>query len=192
MSSSYRLELDRWLSSLDVNATRVLDIGGSQLPVMGRTKSWKVEEYLIADLELPHVDSPKPDIVLDLNEEDNKEANMLDDFDLIFCLEVFDYIWNPVQAFEWIAELLNVDGHAWVTFPMVYPTHNPIEHDSLRYMEGGIKKLAEHAGLEVVEMIKRRPETNCIENLWRSERMRAARGYDHNITGWIVKFKRSI
>jgi SAM-dependent methyltransferase len=187
MGSSYRVELDKWLQSLDVKANSVLDIGGSQLPIKGRTKSWQVKEYKIADLEDPHVGSPKPDMVLDLNYEND----IFEAFDLIFCLEVFDYIWNPALAFETIEELLEPGGTAWVTFPFMYPTHQPIEDDALRYTEGGIRKLAAHASLTVDQLIRRRPETSAVEMMWRSERMRAAKHYDHNVTGWIVALRKA-
>lgn len=192
MSSSYRLELDRWLASLDVSADSVLDLGGSQLNVKGRTKSWDVKDYLIADLPEPHIGSPKPDIELDLN------INMLKNFDaykkqfdLVFCLEVFDYVWNPSFAVINICQLLKDGGTAWISFPTVYPHHQPIEDDALRYMQGGIKKLlVDWAGFEILQMIPRRPETNAIENLWRAERMRAAKHFDHNVTGYIVEVKK--
>lgn len=186
MSSSYRIELDNWLRSLDVKAESVLDIGGSQLPVKGRTKSWDVQDYKIADMAEPHVNSPKPDIVLDLNQENT----VFDSFSMIFCLEVFDYIWNPALAFETIEELLDPGGVAYVSFPFMYPTHQPVEDDALRYTEGGIRKLAHYANLNVEELIPRRPETQAIEFLWRNERMRAAKHYDHNVTGWIVALRK--
>lgn len=185
MSSSYRLELDRWLSQLDVKAATVLDIGGSQLPVKGRTKSWDVERYFIADMKEPHVNSPKPQIELNLN------AIIWDIpviADLIFCLEVFDYVYHPVAAMQHIESMLISHGTAWVTFPTFYPTHNPVEDDALCYKEGGIRKLAAAAGLTIKHMIKRRPETDAIEQLWRRERMRAAKHYDHDFTGWICEF----
>lgn len=193
MSSSYRIALDNWLKELDVTAHRVLDIGGSQLPVKGRTKSWNVKEYLIADLPEPHVGSPKPDIEIDLNSFDSGISagdKYYEYFDLIFCLETFDYVWNTYFAFEEINCRLAEGGTAWVSFPTVYPHHQPIEDDALRYMEGGIKKLADSVGLKIEEMIKRRPETDAIEQLWRRERMRAAKGYDHDVTGFIVKFRK--
>lgn len=205
MSSSYRMELDRWLNNLDVRADRVLDIGGSQLPVKSRTKTWDVNEYFIADLPEPHVGSPKPDIELDLNHpslqgfprEFNQDSNYTFNyppnkatFNMIFCLEVFDYIWNPVVALSFISTLLEYGGTAWVTFPFVYPTHQPIEEDAFRYTEFGVHKLAEASGLDMAEVIRRRPETDAIEQLWRRERMRAAKNYDHDVTGWIVKFSK--
>lgn len=187
MSSSYRISLDNWLKELDVKATRVLDFGGSQLPIKGRTKSWDVKEYLIADLPEPHVGSPKPDLELDMNYGYFGDDQIAD---TVFCLEVFDYIWNPVNAMQIVAMLLKKNGTAWVSFPSFYPLHQPVEDDALRYMPAGIVKLAESAGLSVEQMIKRRPETDMLEQTWRAERMRAARHEDHNFTGFICQFKK--
>ena len=153
MSSSYRMELDRWISQLDVKADRVLDIGGSQLPAKGRTKSWDVGEYLIADIPEPHVDSPKPDIEIDLNNPSWDHDSPYCNIQLLFCLEVFDYIWNPSAAMHYIYRCLTYGGTAWVTFPFVYPTHNPIEDDMLRYTEFAVRKLAEVSGLKIEEII---------------------------------------
>lgn len=187
MSSSYRLELNKWLAGLDVKADRVLDIGGSQEPVKGRTKSWDVKEYLIADLPNPHKDSPKPDVEIDLNYQTSAEGNQ---FDVIFCLEVFDYVFNPMAAFSTISSYLKLGGTAWISFPSIYPNHQPIEDDALRYFPGGIRKLADTAGLTVEEMIPRRFETNMWEQTYRTERLRAAKGVDHNFAGWNVRFSK--
>lgn len=184
MSSSYRLELDRFLQNLDVAADRVLDIGGSQLPVKGRTKSWKVNEYFIADLEQPHKDSPAPDIILDLN---SRNTPVLEEFDLIFCLEVFDYVYDPVRAFKTLHSLLMPGGCAWVSFPFIYPLHQPIEDDSLRYTATGIARLAERTKLQVEDIFMRKPESNLLDEFYRTERMRAAKHYDHNVTGFIAR-----
>lgn len=190
MSSSYRMELARWLADLDVKAFLCLDIGGSQLNVKGRTKSWQVKEYIIGDLEQPHADSPAPDVLVDLNDPIGSPRWYKANCDLIFCLEVFDYVYNPLAAFKNIEYLLTPGGTAWVTFPSFYPTHQPIEDDALRYMEGGIAKLAAASHLTIEEVIKRRPETDLLEQFYRAERMRAAKHYDHNFTGWIVRFSK--
>ena len=194
MSSSYRNTLNEWLSNLDVKANTVLDIGGSQETMPKRVKSWNVENYIIADLPQPHKDSPKPDIEMDINktlEPVNDPYNdFADYFDSIFCLEVFDYVYDPMTAFRNIELLLKKGGTAWVTFPSFYPTHQPIEDDSLRYMEYGIRKLAKGAGLTIEEMIKRRPESNMLDQFIRTERLRAAKNYDHEFLGWIVRFSK--
>lgn len=195
MSSSYRLELNKWLAQLDVKADRVLDIGGAQETMPSRVKSWDVKKYLIADLPEPHKDSPKPDIELNLNDDPNLFkykgiAYCNDYFDLIFCLEVFDYVWSPKDAFKWIVLALKPGGTAWVSFPSIYPLHQPVEDDALRYMPGAIKKLAKSAGLKIKQMIPRRPETNALQQFFSAERLRAAKGYDHAILGWIVEFEK--
>ena len=186
MSSSFRLELNRWLASLDVRAGCVFEVGGSQERVMDKVKTWDVEKYLVFDLDHPHKDSTKPDVVLDLNNpiDVGDYENMAD---VVFCLEVFDYIYRPDTAFLTLAKLAKPGGEVWISFGSVYPLHQPIEDDALRYMPGGIKKLAEHSGLAITEMIPRRFETDLFDRLYRTERMRAAKGQDHNFSGWIVR-----
>lgn len=187
MTSSYRMELNKWLSKLEVEAPCVLDIGGAQSQVKDKVKSWKVETYLIGDLEAPHADSPAPNFILDLNWEYSWiNIQRMTKGDIVFCLEVFEYVFDPVNAMKILAELTK--EKAYITFPFIYPTHNPIEDDALRYTEFGIRKLADKVGFKINEMIPRRPETNSIQNLWGAERMRAAKGYDHSVTGWIVEF----
>lgn len=192
MASSYRLTLEKFLSELDVKADRVLGVGDAQLQTKGRTKSWDVKEYLIVDLPEPHVSSPKPDIEFDLNQDAQEYIPniLLGKADLIFCLEVFDYIYNPKKAFEWLAMFLREDGTAWVSFPSFYPLHQPVEDDALRYMPAGIVKLAESAGLSIEQMIPRRPESNALEQFFSIERLRSAKHEDHNFMGWICEFKK--
>jgi SAM-dependent methyltransferase len=188
MSSSYRNSLNEWLSQLEVKADRVLDIGGAQEKMPPRVKSWDVKEYLIADLPEPHKDSPKPDIEMDLNDAPSWLYQGM--YDLVFCLEVFDYVWSPKDAMKQIEILLKRGGTAWVTFPSVYPLHQPVEDDALRYMPAGIVKLADSAGLSVEQMIKRRPETNGWMEFVNAERMRAAKHEDHAFTGFIVELSK--
>lgn len=188
MSSSYRMELDRWLAELDVKAERVLDIGGSQLPIKGRTKSWEVKDYFIGDLEEPHVNSPSPQLIIDLNEPMQAIDQMK--FDVVFCLEVMDYVYNPINALWNIYDFMKIGATAWVTFPSFYPLHQPVEDDALRYMPAGIEKLAKESGLTIIEMIPRRTETDAIYQAFRTERMRCAKNEDHNISGWIVELKK--
>jgi len=184
MSSSYRLSLENWLKTLDIKSQTLLDIGGSQLQLPSRVKSWNVDNYLIADLPSPHKDSQKPDIELDLN----VYFAGLETYETIFCLEVFEYIYDPMTAMKNISKMLAINGTAWISYPSFYPTHQPIDDDALRYMESGIRKLADKAGLKIVQMIPRRPETNTLQQFFSTERLRAAKNYDHAVLGWIVEF----
>lgn len=192
MSSSFRLELNKYIEQLDVKADFVLDVGGSQEPIRKRVRSWDVKEYIIADIPQPHKDSPAPDLVLDLNygyggvnKDVHGYAGMAD---VIFCLEVFDYVYNPLNATILLQNLLKRGGRLIVSYPTIYPHHQPIEDDALRYMEGGIRKLADRAKLKIVDITPRRPESILFDQFIRAERMRAAKHFDHNVTGYIVEY----
>lgn len=191
MSSSYRLELEKYLQTLDVVADTVLGIGDAQLPTKGRVKSWAVQKYYIGDLEQPHIDSPKPDFVVDLNNKKNPDVvGYYGLGNVVFCLEVLDYVYDPVNAFKILHQLTAVNGRCIVSSGLFYPTHQPLAEDSLRYTEFGLRRLAEVVGFTVEKVIPRRPETNAIEQLWRVERLRAAKHYDHNALGYIVELRK--
>lgn len=190
MSSSSRQQLESWLATIDVAAVSVLDIGGSQKPVKGRTKSWDAHSYKILDLPSPHIDSPKPDFAADINEPWSKTDFVIFQADVVFCLEVFDYVWNPAVAFKNIAGAIYPDGKAYVSFPFIYPHHNPIEDDALRYAGPVIGKLAQYAGLSVASLEPRRANTNLLERTYAAEGMRAAKGFDHSVTGWLAEFRK--
>lgn len=197
MGSYYKQQLNDWVASLDVKADVVLDIGGSQSPIKGRTQSWEVKDYKIVDLETPHVEKQKPDIVWDMNNlindvhsvMGNEHADLVATADLIFMLGVMDYVINPNIAMENIFWLLKDDGIAWVEFPFVYPIHNPVDDEGCRYSEGCVRRLAKQAGLHIDEIIYKRPKpgNNLLLRFYAEDNMRAADGVDHNVTGYLVK-----
>lgn len=186
MGSVYKRQLNEWKSTLDVKADDVLDIGGSQDPVHRHVNSWDVKNYKIMDLAEPHVLEVEPDIAHDMNTEwDGAEL-----FDIVFCLGVFDYVINPNIGMDNIRKLLKPDGHAWVEFPFVYATHNPIDDEGCRYSEGCIKRLADQAGLEIVDIVRKMERTGLLQQWYAAEGQRTAREYKyHGVTGFIVKFR---
>lgn len=189
MGSFYKQQLNDFVASLDVKADTVFDIGGAQSPIKGRTKSWDVKEYKIWDLEVPHSDSPPPDIAWDMNEPAGhavKKAN------LIFMLGVMDYVINPNIAMQNVYDMLTVGGTAWVEFPFVYPIHNPVDDEGCRYSEGCIHRLAKQANLEIQEIVYKRPKPDnpFLLQFYSFDGMRAAKGVDHNVTGYICRFSK--
>lgn len=195
MSSYYKQQLNDWKATLDVKADVVFDIGGAQDPIKGKTKSWDVKDYKIVDLEVPHVETVRPDFIWDLNNHWWPDSNMnkyMHNVDLIFCLGVFDYVIEPGQAMRNIESLLSDNGTAWVEFPFVYPIHQPVDDEGCRYSEGCIRRLAKQAGLNIEEIIYKRPKpgnTKLLE-FYSEDGMRAAKGVDHNVTGYIVRFSK--
>lgn len=187
MASSSRLELEKLLKDIQVDTDVVFDVGGAQLPVRSRLGSFKAKEYKIIDLAKPHEGSITPDYVMDLNVDFTVDyPELLEKADYVFCLEVADYWYDPVHAMDQLAKMLKDNGTLVVSFQFMYPTHNPIEQDYLRYTEFAIRKLADVTGLTIEAIYRREAETNAIDELWRKERLRAAKNYNHDVTGWLA------
>lgn len=182
--SFYREQLESHLKLLDVNANLVIDVGGAQKPVKGRTKSWNVDNYVILDVPEFNLDEPFriPDLIAVC--ANNAQA------DVVFCLEVFEYLIVPTMAMKNIANLLKPGGKAYVTFPFVYPLHNEVPLDSLRYTKSGIVRLANYAGLHIERITDRKTKTGSLVKYYSEDGMRAARGENHNVTGFIAVFKK--
>ena len=191
MSSYSRIALESWLKTIEIERdSRVLDIGGSQLPIKGRIKSDITGEYKILDLENPHETRQKPDIIKDLNEITIK-SEYLSHFDTVFCIEMSEYWWNPSTAIENIKSFMTVGGKLYISFHMVYPAHNPIEYDYLRYTENGVKMLLNRAELRIDTMRYRSGEAADIRTFYAAERMKSAKGYpNHSALGFLVKATR--
>lgn len=192
MGSIYKQQLNDWVASLDVRADVVLDIGGSQNPIKGRTNTWEVGEYKIVDLEQPHALKQAPDIVQDMNGSiDMSHSQWFEKATLIFCLGVFDYVINPNIAMENIYTLLINGGFAWIEFPFVYATHEPVMQEGCRYSEGCIYRLCKQANLKVVDMIRKPARSSKLIEFYKEDGHRMAKSYAwHNTTGFIVKVEK--
>lgn len=154
--SFYRDQLNEWLKTIDVKAESVLDVGGGQDPVRRKVKSWQVQDYKILDNDAQF----KPDIFHDMNQPLIVE----DEFDIIFCLEVAEYIWNPFTFHCNLAGLLKENGVLYISYGFWYPLHNPPGIDYLRYTKNAIEKLLSESGFETWE-IKPRIATHGLRNL---------------------------
>lgn len=191
--SIYRQQLENYLSGLSVEADRVLDVGGGSNPVNKRVKSWKVKEYKILDneIEVPVVDV---DYRIDLNVGAGffyDPADIFNRFDSVFCLEVFEYIYDPIQAIKNLNNLLKTNGILYITFPFLYPPHNPIDRDSLRYTKKGAVTMLEKNGFFVEEVIPRRISNYAVyQEFLKSEGYKFKGGSDAGVlfdSGYIIK-----
>ena len=192
MSSFTRQQLENWIKSKEVSG-RVLDIGGSQLPVSKRIQAKKDTEFVILDLEVPHEEKLKPDIIGDLNNKSFFPVQSvhilkhLERYDYAICLEVSEYWWNPVVALENIRMLLKPGATLFISFHFIYPVHNPINEDCLRYTRPGVRKLLEKTGFKIKD-ITSRVANNSPSDYFSGEGMREARGYDfHDEVGVLVE-----
>jgi len=72
-------------------------------------------------------------------------------FDTVLCTQVLEHVENAEQAMAEIARLLRPGGHALVTVPFLYPTHEA-PYDFQRFTHHGLAGLARRHGLEVLAL----------------------------------------
>ena len=195
MSSLPRQALESWVKSLKIKADKVLDVGGAQKPVKGRTGEWNVREYLISDIEEPHDNSPEPDWMFDLSKSVpiiREFQNYTDYFDAIFCLEVMEYVSDPVQAIKNLNELTKKGGKLYISFNFSYATHNPPGLDYFRYTRFGVEQLLENNGFKILSLIPRTCEMNTgypeLMQFYSKQGMKYTKdcGNVHSETGHLV------
>ncbi len=72
-------------------------------------------------------------------------------FTAVFCLEVLEHVPRPAQVMQEIARVLQPGGQAYISMPFLYPLHDA-PYDFQRYTAYGLRRDAENAGLEVVQI----------------------------------------
>jgi len=168
-TSYSRVQLNNWLKKIEVKTNKVLEVGANLNPVIKKVKSWKVNQYKTLDNNLQTPCSP--DFNLDLNllyfsdkygwlskrKTDIKAIKRVVDFspNIIFCLEVMEYIYKPETVLKFFYDILAPGGILYISFHTIYPVHEPYKYDSLRYTKWGIIHLLEEAGLSKWEITPR-------------------------------------
>ena len=171
--SHSRLQLEDWLRGLAVKAETVVDVGGTKFPVKDRVGSWNVQRYDF--LDLPEYDLNQP--------WDLQEA-----YNLAFCLEVFEYVYNPMQAMTNLCNLLKSGGELYVSFHFVYPHHSAKKIDYLRYTRWGVDKLIQEAGFRSWERYPRYfKNPRLIDQVYADENMQVTSEKLHTEQGYLVK-----
>ncbi|KKN71702.1 hypothetical protein LCGC14_0417680 [marine sediment metagenome] len=142
--SKWREDLESWLGTLDISGT-VLDVGGAQKPIKGRTGSWYATAYDIWDIEnfgksfvtKGRVDGPIPSTLFPA--------------DNVFCLETLMYTIDPVRALMNLATLTKRD--LYISNPLEgYPETKPKGTDMLRLMPNWFEHVLKDSLFEIVEL----------------------------------------
>jgi len=202
MSSLSRIQLEEWLKTLTNIKGRILDIGGSQNPIVKRLSNTElyIDDYKILDLETPHEVKQKPDIKLDIQNEwlgkfvleEPEFKGLIDSFDVAFCIEVSEYWWHPICALFNICGFLKKGGILYISFHFVYMQHAPKGTDFLRYTPDGAEKLLKEAGFEILEHKHRMAESELLTMYYGCDKMRGIKdnSVNHNVIGSLIKAKK--
>lgn len=191
--SIYREMLESWLKNLDINCKNCLDVGGGAKPVKDRVRSWNVEKYHIWD---ECTEAQVPDVMKLCDDYKTLDIQFIPTtqlseykglYDVVFMLEVAEYLWNPLEALINIWLTIKEGGIFYSSWPFVYPLHQPVENDYLRYTSIGVQKLlhsARFSNIEITPRVATKGKSNLLE-FYKREGMHVAGNSQH--IGYLVK-----
>lgn len=196
VASLYRIALEQWLKTISVDAPVIIDVAAGDRPAMGRIKSCKYKEYYTVDKEKQY----RPNLWHDMNYfKDYTKTPWQKQADVIFCLELAEYLWNPVNAIFTLNNWLRVGGTLYMSFPFIYPHHEPVQHDYLRYTRQWIERVlveqwnqSPRATWSDYELLPRYATQGKrhLENFYAAERMHASSNVPQDITGWLLRARK--
>jgi hypothetical protein len=184
--SMTRLQLEEWLKTIEINADRLLDVGGTKKLARNRLKKCTCNEYKVLDTEGP------ADYYWDINYSKSREELFGDDrgWDAIFCLELSEYLWDPVSALSNLTNCLNERGRLFMSFHFIYPIHDMPGTDMLRFTRYWIANTFDRLGYRNVKIRPRAiSETGAslLERFYYCEGMRANLDETLMDTGYLVE-----
>ena len=191
--SFYRDQLEDYLSGLHIKAESVLDIGGAAKPVKKRVASWDVSgQYAILDNFLEPRTEPYPfeanETWIEADIQYWHSVKETPEYEMVFCLEVMEYIFDPMSCLNSIAALTKRQGKLIITFPFVYPVHKPIEADYLRYTPQGATKLLAEAGFKTEAIHSRIDRSGKLLEFYKADGMHV--GGNAHVTGVIIEARK--
>lgn len=152
--SKSREQLNGLLNRIDIEGKRVLDIGCQDKPASLHVKG-QPDVYFTNDID------PKwnPDFVFDLNEANISvvSGGKIERFDVVFCLEVLEHCWNPVNCVQNLSNFLAKGGDLYISTPFINPHHD--EWDFLRYTNEWYEKVLPMFDIEIVDIFERKATT---------------------------------
>ena len=156
--SKSREQLNSLVRQIDIAGKTVLDVG-CQDKLARHLTAGEPAEYHTMDVD----DQWKPDYIADLNEDSdravflggfNKPKWVPKKYDIVFCLEVLEHCWNPVQAVQNLSYATKLGGTVIISTPFINPHHDV--WDYLRYTDEWYEKVLPKRGLEIVRIEERK------------------------------------
>ena len=189
--SFYKQQLKDYLAKIDLPAGKILCIG-AQSDDKKYFKSVCPGEWKTLDID----DKFKPDILFNMNrsgfdpEAGDRLYQFEEYFDHVLAFELWEYIYDPVEAHKNIYSFLKPGGVYMGSYPFVYGKHPPNGQDFLRYTDDGIKKILNICGFKDIEIRERATDSNTLLAFYAREGMRIRNDCGHEVVGYIVKAKK--
>ena len=182
-----RNQLIEWLKTIDVAGKTVLDVGAG--PKDKWAINWvkgKPKEYWTADIqnfdgiEYTNFDLNEPKVGFSM-------------FEIVFCLETLEHVWNPIMAIHNLAEL--TEEICYISTPFINPHHD--RWDYLRFTGEWFEKVLREVGFKEV-IAKERVATRglkALKEFYELEGMRVSKirpernRYTHSV-GYMVEARK--
>lgn len=154
--SYYKEQLKNYLGNMGLQGDSVLSIG-AQHDDRKYFAELNYKEWKTLDVN----EDFKPDYLWNMNREimdgegDTAFHDVHEHFDIVLAFELWEYIYDPVVAHKNIFALLKPGGTYMGSYPFIYPHHNPVGQDYLRYTDWAIKKLMTVAGFREIKITPR-------------------------------------
>lgn len=159
-----RNQLNEYLKTINIEGKHVLDVGVQDKPT-GRLTQGTYKSYDTLDIDPQW----RPTIVGDLNDpkftekvlgatarpEQAPVKHIFDvGFDVVFCIEVLEHCWNPVQAVANLSQVMKTGGDLYISTPFINPHHDYVDY--LRFTNEWYRDVLPRFGLQIVEIRERR------------------------------------
>lgn len=188
--SKSREQINQFLGGINIEGKRVLDVGVQNNPASNYVKGI-AKEYLTTDVD----EEWGSDYLFDLNKDFKKSIiKGGKKFDVVFCLEVLEHCWNPVQAIWNLFDLVDEGGVCYISVPFINPIHD--KWDYLRYTPEWFEKVLPMVGFKGFKIHLRRASigTEDLMRFYQGEGLRMSKirevmgdGHLKNLIGVIVE-----
>jgi len=187
--SKSREKINQFLSQIDITGKTVIDVGVQNNPARKYTKG-EAKTYETMDIDKEW----KPDYIEDLNIDFGIMREESGYNDIVFCLEVLEHCWNPVQAVSNLYGITKKGGVCYISVPFINPLHD--KWDYLRYTPEWFEKVLPLVGFKDIVVKKRMATNGVLElmNFYRNEglrmskiRLKAGQSKDQALIGLFVE-----
>lgn len=178
--SKSREQLNDLIREIDIQGLYCLDVGVQDKPTRRLTRGTPAN-YQTMDIN----PAWSPDICGDLNLDwrtwtrpgmDHKEVKYLEShYDVIFCMETLEHLWNPMKAIEGFAELLKPGGDLYLSVPFIGPHHDEVDY--LRYTHEWFEVVLPMLGFNIIALKERVASAGRKDliNFYNNEGMRVSK-----------------
>ncbi len=142
--SKSREQLINYLKEIDITDKVVLDAGcGPKEKWVRNFTKGKAKKYITSDIDTGF----GVDTMWDLNLLSDE---MKIDYDMIFCIETLEHLWNPIGALKSFYELLKSKGNIYLSTPWINPYHDEVDY--ARYTSEWYKKVLTEVGFKNIKI----------------------------------------